>query len=295
MIKKILFTTLLLVAAHFLFVKYYRVRWQTSQHQWQDNVIRAQRMIYSEKAVPNYIVGSSISYRLVMDSLPDTYNLAFNGQTLYDGMEILCNTRMPMKHVFVEMNMVLRKEDGNFTSSLNSPLLYNARKVLPSLRDEYQPVGIVGGYLAARVTGRVLSRFRGLLPKPAENERPGGENGSNKLFDEILQDQVKLYAVAPDKNLLDEQFSKLQHYVALLQKKGVTVHFFEMPMDKHLCGLAKATAIREAFHKQFPEDRFHYLPTPDCTGYATTDAIHLDEESAVKFTSYFRKYASVYR
>ncbi|HLZ16795.1 MAG TPA: hypothetical protein VKQ08_07135 [Cyclobacteriaceae bacterium] len=43
----------------------------SSQHQWQDNLIKAQEYIYGERdTTGDIIVGSSLSCRLAMDSLP---------------------------------------------------------------------------------------------------------------------------------------------------------------------------------------------------------------------------------
>ena len=55
-----------------------------TQHQWQDNVVRAEKYIYDESdTINNLIVGSSLSLLIRNDSLRHFYNLAFAAQSFY--------------------------------------------------------------------------------------------------------------------------------------------------------------------------------------------------------------------
>ena len=61
-----------------------------SQHQWQSNLIKAEKYLYDDhQPAKNAIVGSSVSERLVMESMPGFENLAFSGLGVLDGLDLL--------------------------------------------------------------------------------------------------------------------------------------------------------------------------------------------------------------
>ena len=130
---------LLLLHALFVYVKPI----SSTQYAWQGNTIKAQQFIYGEPG-KNIIVGSSLSNRLVMDSLQGMINLSFSGQGIFDGLSVLNNNNAMPGTVYIETNIMSTKENENFTSYINSPILNPLKRAIPSLRDEYQPVGILG-------------------------------------------------------------------------------------------------------------------------------------------------------
>ena len=252
---------------------------QLSQHQWQDNIIKAQNFIYHTegKAPENIIVGSSMSCRLVQDSLQDFYNLSFSGQSVFDGLRILKAQKNLPKHLFIEMNVILKKEDKNFTDALLNPFLYTLKKYIPVLRDGKQPMAIAGFLLSEVIkeTGNATTPTTSSVNQDA-------------LFMKTLNVQRKDYLNAPGKETSEAIFTQLKDYTDYFQQEGVDVIFFEMPVHPSLCNLPKAVVIREKFYQNFPRDKYYYIPMPNCNIYHTTDGIHLTQEETLVYTSYLK-------
>ena len=261
---------------------------QVSQHQWQDNVIKAQNFIYNFNSdiYPNVIVGSSLSNRLVMDSLKGYFNLSFVGLSISDGLIILNHSKNLPKNVFIEINESFKKEDKNFTSSLFNPFLYCLRKYIPSVRDGKQPIAIAGK-LVLDIKGRIVGTKTQTSAKSTVNKIDSKQG--DELFLNLLNGEAKAYSKSPSPQLLEEIFNKLHTYIEFLRKKGVNIFFFEMPVDNKLCSLPLSVTIRETFYKNFPAKYYNYIPQPNCSEYKTTDGIHLDEESALGYTIYFKE------
>ncbi len=287
MIKKAIVVTILLVVGYSIFVAYFIGDLNYSQHQWQDNVIKAQCYIYDDKnTFDNVIVGSSLSCRLAMDSIPQAYNLSFSGQSIFDGLYILTHkTKLP-KNIFIEMNVVLRSEDKNFTSALYSPVLYYSKKIVPSLREGKQPVGIAGYSIAHTLTNRVVRKTKSLFHLTSIDDNNSNKN--NELFSKMLSSAIEDYSKLPDQFLVDESFNNLKVYINELENKGVTIVFFEMPLNAPLNDLPKSNRIRSTFYQKFPQSTYNYIPIPDSIKYETMDGLHLTRDAGLKYTLYLK-------
>jgi hypothetical protein len=275
MIKKSLFAALMYLILHALVVNFTGIG--NSQHIWQDNINKAQRYIYSKDTLMNVIVGSSLSNRLIMDSLPGLYNLSLQGQNVYDGLAIILRKEQLPKTIYLEMNIVLGNENKTFTSSLFSPVLYNLRKYFPSLRDEYQPVGQLG-----KVVMNSVSKIKPdskLLKSPPVSE---------EVFDKIINLKSEEYSIVPDEEVLENRRAILKEYVLALGNRGTEVIFFEMPVNEKLAKLSRPCKIRETFNSTFSPEKYKYIPLPDCKDYRTRDGEHLSPEEALLYTCYFR-------
>ncbi|HMG67003.1 MAG TPA: hypothetical protein VK588_04920 [Chitinophagaceae bacterium] len=291
MIKRALLYSLLFVAVYSTAITLLGPKDQVVQHQWQSNLIKAQNFIYNKEAdtIENVIIGTSLSCRLVMDSLKNYYNLAFSGQSIFDGLNILSHRKKLPRNVFIETNIVFKKEDKDFTSSLTNPILYNTRLYMPSLREGKQPLGIIGEKFAY-VVGGIISRLK---PNAPAKDGADGEMSSrqNQLFSKILKQEIENYSRQPEQKLVNESFACLEAYLEPLRKEGVHIIFFEMPVNYNLCSLRESVAVRENFYKNFPEKEYGYISQPDCTNYKTTDGLHLNNQEAITYTTYFREAA----
>jgi len=289
MIKKAILSTFIFLALHGILVMV-RPPHTSGQHQWQDNIIKAQRFIYDENdASYDVIVGSSLSGRLVMDRLPHMYNLSFGGLTIFDGLNILAHKETVPQRIFIEMNVVWKKEDEGFTSSINQPILYYLRKMFPSLRDEYEPIGLLGDRIIPIITNRMTSYMQ---KKETANDLSVEKEKHNAFFTRMLNIQIESYTQKLDLKALDESFKNLKLYVNELERRNAHVIFYEMPVNQKLCYLPLATSIREKFHEYFPVTKYSYIYAPDCSEYETMDGLHLGNEEAVKYTNYFKSQIS---
>jgi hypothetical protein len=287
MIKKTFLVTIILLLAYAAFIKW-KPNMLASQHQWQDNIIKAQTFVYERTDTNrNVIVGSSLSCRIIMDSLVGYTNLSLAGQSIFDGLNIVDHKeKMPQK-IFIETNVVMRGLDEGFNNSLFNPFFFQVRKYVPSLRDGRQPIA-VAGIRATNIISRIISKV-----KPTKTVAVNGVSNqeSDKLFNKLLNDEIAYYSEPPKPEKLKQVFDLLKTAVDKLEKKGVKIVFFEMPVNKSLCNLPLANSIRKNFELYFPASKHSYMPMPDCSPYKTTDGIHFNKEDAVRYTIHFKQYA----
>jgi hypothetical protein len=287
MIKKTFLVTFILLLAYAAFIKW-KPNMQASQHQWQDNIIKAQTFVYEKSDTNrNVIVGSSLSCRIIMDSLVGYTNLSLAGQSIFDGLNIVSHREKTPQKIFIETNIVLRGLDEDFNNSVFNPFFFPIRKYVPSLRDGRQPIALAG-IRATNIVSRVISKI-----KPTKNVavNSNANQNSDELFTKLLDDEVVYYSKLPKPEKLKQVFDLLKTEVEKLEKKGVKIVFFEMPIHKKLCNLPLANIVRENFQQYFPASRYSYMPTPDCSPYKTTDGIHFSKEDAVRYTVYFKQHA----
>jgi hypothetical protein len=287
MLKKICLVAVLLFISYAVFVSSFAPKWwSASQNQWQANIIKAQKFICGNTdTVEKVIVGTSLSYRLVMDSLPGTYNLSFSGQSIYDGLNILVH-KEKIPTIFIEMNVALFKENEDFTSALSSPVLFYPKKEIRALREDKQPIAIIGNKMSVDFMDHFIMKCKYFFH--LQPQQSGEQANGNELFEKMLQLQVKEYSKIPDHQLVMECFNELERYIRILEQMGTRIVFFEMPVNKQLKQLPKAKMIRETFYNKFPEGKYMYIPMPDSIAFKTTDGVHLDEQEALTYTRYLK-------
>lgn len=282
MIRKSLLTALTLLLLHALVV--YVKPITSAQYVWQGNAIKAQRFIYGDTC-DKIIVGSSLSNRLVMDSLPDMTNLSFAGQGIFDGLSILNHNNRHPRIVFIETNIMVRKENQNFTSYVNSPVLNPLKRAIPSLRDEYQPVSILSGIII-----RILKKGES-AEKNGFEEMETPPDGDDAFFQQMLSRLAEEYSEPLDTMMLRSHFEDLVRAVEDLESNGVRIVFFEMPVNETVCDFVVPQMVREYYRRYFPESKYVYIRVSHCDGYKTTDGAHLAGAEALRFTQFFKREA----
>jgi len=280
MIRKALLTALILLMLHALFVHVNPI--SSSQYAWQGNTVKAQQFIYGDTS-QFIIIGSSLSNRLVMDSLQGITNLSFSGQGIFDGLSIVNHHNKLPRSVFIETNIMMRGENKNFTSYINSPVLGPLKRWFPSFRDEFQPAGMLGETII-----RTFKKEESIPGSEIENATTQGAEGDT-FFQKMLARQAEDYNETPDSAFLRLRFEDLSKEVENLEKNGVRVVFFEMPVNETLCDLPEPQMIREYYRRFFPESTYDYIRVPHCSGYKTTDGAHLDKVEALRYTKFFKR------
>lgn len=282
MIRKSLLTAVILLLLHALFVYLYPV--SSEQYALQRNTVKAQHFIYGD-AHDNIIIGSSLSNRLVMDSLQGISNLSFSGLGIFDGLRILNNSNVAPRIVFIETNIMSRSESEHFTSYVNSPILSPVKRAIPSLRDEFQPIGMLGELII-----RTLKKEK-TNNNDLDQTATTGQPGDDTFFNKMLALQAEDYSKVPDTTMLRTRFEQLALEVERLEARGAQVVFFEMPVNETLCDLPEPQTIRAFYRKYFPESKYAYIRVPHCSGYKTTDGAHLAEDEAARYTMFFKTHA----
>jgi hypothetical protein len=283
MLKKSLLTALLLLVGYELLIRSVDTWWSTGQNAPQSSVVRAHDFIYAQKTYDNIMVGSSIGNRITSkvpaDSLPESfYNLSFGGQSIFDGLLILKNMGYQPKRIFIEMNVLMRSEDPDLQASLFSPIMYPAKRVLHSLRERNQPLGVLARLPLA------LDGNPDLQPAAPITGLERSEESYKTMLNVQIENQSNAY---PD-GYVTNQINKLKDFVRYFQQQGTEIVFFEVPVDPKLCGLAGPVQLRTRIKEAFLPMGCQFIDMPPCDDYFTTDGTHLEKISVYKYLRYFQ-------
>lgn len=250
------------------------------QNQGQDNLMKAQRFIYDDYTATSVIIGTSLSCRIITDSLDQFYNLSFGGLSSSDGLYILNKQEHCPANVFIETNLILKEENPDFLEGLYYGPSYYSKKYLIVLREYNQPAT----FFVAQMSNEA-NRLR-------KNKNQSLDIVSPEIFDNGMEIQIKSYAQIPEEKQIEERFQKLKEQVVQLQSKEVNVVFFELPVNGKLIDMPLAYTIRHALDRYFPKTEYNYLPLPeDCRDYISSDGVHLGKKEALKYTLYFKEKA----
>src|SRR5690349_5473276 len=107
MIRKSIFVAIILLGIHALVARMDVL--PAKQYSFQDNIVKAQGFMYGETE-KNVVVGSSLSEKLAMDSLPGFYNLSFVGLSIFDGLHLIVSNNKYPRNILIETNLILRPE-----------------------------------------------------------------------------------------------------------------------------------------------------------------------------------------
>jgi len=272
MIRRSLIVFVVLTVGYALFVRFIKVDRDTSQHQASGNRIKAEQFVFSED-VPEatVIVGSSLSFRIVLDSLPPgTSNLGFGGLSIYDGLELIRRAGKKPARVLVETNMLFKEPDRGFLEAVFQPGLYELRQAAPILREENQPTGVLVGWLKEQMRQ---------VRDPAEAQADSMAMSKN-LFDTNRAS----FAVVPPDSSQQRYLANLEREVKDLGSRGVEVIFIEVPISSELMSSPLAGRSREVIAERFPDHLF--LRTEPGKQWRTADGLHLQPANAQRYSGW---------
>ncbi len=294
MIIRSFFFTLVLLSAYAIFLSQMENVKHIGQHQWQDNIIKAQDYIYAENQNKlNIIIGSSLSSRIVMDSLPNNfYNLSFGGQSLFDGLNIIMNAHKKPNAVFIETNFIEKAADVKFGEGLFMPVVSILKGKINFLQEKNQPLSFVGNFISPIVGRNVLDPFAGKyfnrLINIVKPKKVNQEDSLKNFYQILVNKQVDNFSTTLDEKEMLKKILFLKKSILALEKDSVKIIFFEMPMHPALENTSHLKMERKLLQQYFPVSEYRYLPKPNYSNYETTDALHLGSKEALKFTSFFK-------
>lgn len=287
--KKTILTALILFLSYTIFVSSIAPKyWTASQSQNQYNVIKAQKFLYDIDSIKNVIVGSSLSCRIINDSLKNTYNLSLNGLSIFEGLKILIQKKKLPENVFIEMNVVSRSENIEFTNTLISPISFYPKKMLLSLREDKQPLVILAENSIIPIQ-RFFENFKNKVNRFYFNkDKPNIKIDNKELFSKILNERINEFSKVPDSIKLAQNFFKLKKDICYLESKNVNIIFFYMPVNYKLNNLLLTTHLKKEFQKYFSIKKYEYLFPAIDYKYETTDGIHLKDDEALYYTMFLK-------
>ena len=248
----------------------------TATHRWQSNVIKTQQFLYAPD-IDTAMVGTSLSAKIISDSIPSVHSLSFSGCSVEDGLRIISKKEHLPRLVLVETNLFLREGSPNLFASQTNRMLLKIRKQIPSLREQYQSVCLLFSFL-----------------KSARGE----ETSSTEVVDSLLRDKVierRIKEDTPmDETAIQNRLQTLRPLMQELEGKGVRFVFFEMPVNERLRHTKRFEQTRAILQKEFPQSRYVYLPADTAT-YMTTDGLHLNQAEQRAFSHHFKEVLSQYQ
>lgn len=280
MIKKSIITAIVLIAAYEAVIRLCNIKWDTSQNDKSANIISAQNFIYNrsneQTATDTLVIGSSMSRKLVTESLgKNFYNLAFNGWSAYDGLELLKLTKRKPACLLIETNVVGNQSLAEAVSGSLSPVSFYSNKIFTSFQLQNQPVGLVVGGIKQALKAKI----------EAMKLQKRQDTGLYKLN---IANEIKVQQHPLPDSVYENRFEVLKNLVAGFKKQGIPVLFFELPVDEALMHTPTAEKNRQYFKKYFPEDEYKYIALPDENNYIYSDGIHLSIASAEQYTQYLK-------
>lgn len=270
MIRKSIICFAILMAAHWLVV----VLWPSAgmpTHQWQDNLVKAQTFLYAEHC-DTAMVGTSLSGRILGDSIPSVQSVSFGGCAVEDGLRIVGHREQLPRYVLVETNLFLNEGNNEMVKNLTDGVLPLIKDVVPSLREQYEPICLLASVLMK--SGKI-------------NAQAGAAAVDTALLNDRIAQHLRDDRERDNKEA-EERLKVLQGLMAPLEAKGVRFVFFEMPVNPRLLHLRSYDQTRAIVRRAFPPEKYLYLPA-DTTQYLTTDGEHLDFEGQQRFSAYIRR------
>jgi hypothetical protein len=240
-------------------------------HQWQENLIKAQSFLYADHA-DSAMVGTSLSARIIRDSIPSVKSVSFGGCAVEDGLRIISSKRHLPQYVFVESNLLFMEGNKELVNKLTEGIIPTIKYWIPSLREQYEPICLLAS-----------------LALKAGNVNP--QAGAAAIDLNILNQSIKQQQVDDRKyqyEVSEERLRTIKKLMDSLEGKGVKFVFFEMPVNEQIYHLRKFAKTRERLAQEFPKDQYRYLPS-DTTHYTTTDGEHLSFEEQQVFSHFFKK------
>lgn len=270
MIKKSVFCFILLAILHLCFVLS-NPSIGMATHQWQDNMLKAQQFMYAETS-DTVMVGTSLSGRIIRDSIPFVKSVSFGGCAVEDGLKIILSKGKVPKYVLVETNLLLKKGNPELVSRITKGIVPEIRRWIPSLREQYEPICLFASMM---------------MSLASINPQAGMSTVNLNLLNESINRRLEDDKLIPDEEV-KSRLQDVKKLIVELEEKGSRFVFFEMPVNERLLHLKGYEQIREIMQKEFPANKYTYLPS-DTSKYLTTDGEHLDFDGQQRFSHYFRR------
>ena len=276
MIKKSFLSFLVMFGIHAV-VTYLLPSLGMATNQWQDNMVKAQHFLYDEDA-DTAMIGTSLSARILPDSIPSVRSVAFGGCAVEDGLRLILSKPKVPHCVLVETNLFLRNGNDELVEKMTKGIIPQVKRWIPSLRESNEPICLLSG---------LMIKAAGINPQAA----------AMTVDMEQLKENIKRH-LADDKSLseteLAQRMETIKPLLIQLEQKGTKLIFFEMPIHQELYHLKELEQTRQAVRKAFPKTRYTYLPN-DTTTYLTTDGLHLDYEGQQRYSHFIKQVLLVKR
>lgn len=237
-------------------------------HQWQENQIRAHQFLY-EKISDTVIVGTSLSARILLDSLKTVSSCAFSACVVEDGLRLILSKEETPRYVLIETNYMLRPSNGEILKANTQGPLPVLRRFIPLLREQNSPICLLG-----------YCCLQGAL---VPSETIDMDRLQKNITNRISEDNTHIL----NEKQLEERIQTIKSLVSKIEARGAKIVLFEMPLNDNLRHVSSNEQTRQAVVGIFPQNKYVYLPN-DTSSYLTNDGEHLDAVGQRRFSHFFK-------
>jgi hypothetical protein len=291
MIKKILIVASFLFVGYTIFI-YARKPSHISQNQWQANMVRMQDFQYGNYTAKYVVVGTSLANRVFLFDTPeDYYNLALDGGTIYDGLEIISKKKTMPEWILIETNTIANYAISDMVKTAHLPGLSVIKRYILPLQERYQPVSIITPLLV-KIYNSINSIFSPVHHASDPPPRPGiadkNKSSSKPAVQNVPAVQSKTLNKSAENKELVTALTHLDGYIDYFKKNNVRIIFFEIPHDQSPQGAPPphVVQLRGAIRERYAPGTCDYISIPEGEKYETTDGLHLNNESAMRYRKY---------
>jgi|GEM_PF-2316638 len=311
MIRKIIVYTMILLIVYNLYLLGFKTFGTQPQSSFDINITKAQDYL-DEKPIYDYVtVGSSMGNRINTDIFPkEFYFLTFSGLSSFDGLEIIKQRKNLPKIIFIETNIMNRQLNVEFISDALNPGVLYLKKYMPSVLKKNKPSSLLHKPMAYLLYGT-----RNQFEKPNQIEPISKESNSvlnnldkkNGIYNRIEDSTINVSPKTRNsvhtahfeyikknmdngvaKEFLNDRMNDLKSYVSYFESLGVTIVFYEMPIDQRLQKTKRVVDIKRVFENEFPSKQYNYIIAPDDFKVISNDGIHLTGSSIEQYSTFFK-------
>ena len=267
MIKKAFFSFFCFLTSYIILIAIFPNK-GVGTHQWQENQIRAHQFLY-EKTSDTVLIGTSLSARLLLDSLNTVCSCAFSASVVEDGLRLLLLKEQTPRFVLLETNYLLRPSNGDIIKVNTQGPLPTLRRIIPVLREQNSPISLVG-FICMRDA---------LTPTGEVDIERLERNIENRISDDHTHYLTETQ--------MTERINTIQSLIRQVESRGSIIVLFEMPLNKRIVHTPSNDQTRQVVHRMFPPEMYNYL-TNDTSSYLTNDGEHLDSEGQRRYSHFLR-------
>ena len=292
MIKNTILIASILFLGYSLFIAKFGSKARGTLYVQQEYFAKSQDLLYNSNFTgKDVFVGSSLTMEAIVESeLNELQNIGFTSLSSFDGLNLIKFKNQKPRCIYIETNYIQRDEKKKYAPFLFSPEQFYPKKIFASLREDSQPITLIGTYVSKILVTPFVKLFipnkKSIIDTSIKNnEVKNIDDGFNKTIANTLKD----YSTnIPDKTLIQERLNKLKSYVIDFNNKGINIVFVEIPINYKLINSPRSLIIRNEFYKTFPKEKYNYINTPDSIYFRTIDGVHLSDEEAKIYTAYIK-------
>lgn len=231
--------------------------------QQKRNIIKVEGYLIPLKPLPkNVALGSSFMENVLrVDIDNQLLNLSLGGLSAMEGCTLIERANHTPETLVIELSSALVRKPTDIVRDAMPSYKLSLLPISPIFRMAYQPSSV----------------FLRLIHASKENRTP------NQAAIAIGRRSREQPLTEEQHQSLDNNLIRLRQFVDEFQRRGTTVYFVEVPVDRQVWESRYESEIRQVLRQQFPETQFRWIIPDMKRNWQTTDGMHLTIDEARRF------------